>query len=110
MTSRVLEEISTVIVFVFLLSRDIMTPSAISEETISSVSTLRIHDGPAENDKGTVVEGREKTPLEAISHGRVMPGISIFPDYTSHRRHILVHMAATFRFFARSGFTEGQSG
>ncbi|XDG03317.1 hypothetical protein ABKA04_002932 [Annulohypoxylon sp. FPYF3050] len=87
-----------------------MAPSAISTETISSVSALRIHDRPAENDKGTVVEGREKTPLEAISHGRVMPGILIFPDYTSHRRHILVHMAATFRFFARSGFTEGQSG
>ncbi|KAI1428020.1 class II aldolase [Xylaria sp. FL1777] len=52
----------------------------------------------------------EQTPLEAISHGMVMPGIPSFPTYGAERRHILTHMAATFRFFARSGFTEGQSG
>lgn len=27
-----------------------------------------------------------------------------------HRRHILIHMAATFRYFSRCNFTEGQSG
>ncbi|KAI2631681.1 class II aldolase [Xylaria nigripes] len=59
--------------------------------------------------KGTLVE-MEKTPLEAISHGMVMPGIPTFPTFYDERRHILAHMAATFRFFARSGFTEGQSG
>ncbi|KAI1753837.1 class II aldolase [Xylaria castorea] len=52
----------------------------------------------------------EKTPLEAISHGMVMPGIPTFLSHDAERRHILMHMAATFRFFARSGFTEGQSG
>ncbi|KAH7040776.1 class II aldolase [Microdochium trichocladiopsis] len=52
-----------------------------------------------------------KTPLEAISHGGVvMPGIPTFPSYLEHRKHILVHMAATFRYFARCNFTEGQSG
>ncbi|KAI1210392.1 arad-like aldolase/epimerase [Annulohypoxylon truncatum] len=81
-----------------------MAPSAITEEPVLGVSPLKGQDKPS------VVEGKEKTPLEAISHGILMPGIPTFPDYTSHRRHILVHMAATFRFFARSGFTEGQSG
>lgn len=38
------------------------------------------------------------------------PGIPTFPTYTEHRRHTLVHMAATFRYWARHGFTEGQSG
>ncbi|KXJ97118.1 class II aldolase and Adducin domain-containing protein [Microdochium bolleyi] len=52
-----------------------------------------------------------QTPLEAISHGGVvMPGIPTFPSYLEHRRHILVHMAATFRYFARNNFTEGQAG
>ena len=43
-----------------------------------------------------------------ITHSR--EGIPTFPSFTEHRRHILVHMAATFRYFARAGFTEGQSG
>ncbi|KAI0395977.1 class II aldolase [Xylariaceae sp. FL0594] len=65
------------------------------------------------NEDGTAVqvrEGDDKTPLEAISHGMVMPGIPQFPTFVASRRHMLTHMAATFRFFARSGFTEGQSG
>ncbi|KAI1460824.1 arad-like aldolase/epimerase [Annulohypoxylon moriforme] len=87
-----------------------MAPSAISTETVSGVSTLKGQDKTAEAAKPAVTEVKEMTPLEAISHGILMPGIPTFPDYTSHRRHMLVHMAATFRFFARSGFTEGQSG
>ncbi|KAK6955592.1 hypothetical protein Daesc_003234 [Daldinia eschscholtzii] len=83
-----------------------MAPSAITE-TLSSTLTLKGGDKPAETVKQ---EEKEKTPLEAISHGMVMPGIPTFPTYAAHRRHILVHMAATFRFFARCGFTEGQSG
>ncbi|OTB16104.1 hypothetical protein K445DRAFT_317086 [Daldinia sp. EC12] len=87
-----------------------MAPSAITE-TLSSTLTLKGGDKPAEAVRHSdVVEEKEKTPLEAISHGMVMPGIPTFPTYTAHRRHILVHMAATFRFFARCGFTEGQSG
>ncbi|KAK8039132.1 class 2 aldolase adducin domain containing protein [Apiospora rasikravindrae] len=84
-----------------------MAPSAISEPTPTVLQTKKTEDGK-ENGK-TIVE-KEQTPLEAISHGAVMPGIPTFPSYTEHRKHILVHMAATFRYFARCGFTEGQSG
>lgn len=78
----------------------------------------------------------EKTPLEAISHGDVLPGmlhchhdssielnslitaetntmisgIPVFPSFAAERRHALVHMAAVFRSWSRLGFTEGQSG
>ncbi|CAJ2511482.1 Uu.00g071070.m01.CDS01 [Anthostomella pinea] len=86
-----------------------MAPSA-STETVSSTLSLKGEKKHAENDEKAVVAGKEMTPLEAISHGMVMPGIPTFPSYAAGRRHILVHMAATFRFFARSGFTEGQSG
>lgn len=72
--------------------------------------TLKGQEKPAEAAQQAAVEGKEMTPLEAISHGMLMPGIPTFPTYTEERRHILIHMAATFRFFARSGFTEGQSG
>jgi len=37
-------------------------------------------------------------------------GIPAFPSFVLARRHALVHMAATFRYFARQGFAEGQSG
>lgn len=87
--------------------------------------------------KGTHTHGsEEKTPLQAISHGILMdgkkptifmlpnclshphqppilipkPGIPTFSSYAEHRKHILIHTAATFRDFARKGFTEGQSG
>lgn len=86
-----------------------MAPSAITE-TISSTLTLKGQEKPTDPARQTAAEAKEKTPLEAISHGILMPGIPTFPTYTSHRKHILVHMAATFRFFARCGFTEGQSG
>ncbi|CAN8103539.1 unnamed protein product [Discula destructiva] len=52
----------------------------------------------------------EPTPLEAISHGDVLPDIPTFPSYTAERRHILIHMAAVFRNWARMGYAEGQSG
>jgi len=37
-------------------------------------------------------------------------GIPTFSSHADHRRHILIHTAATFRNFSRSGFTEGMSG
>ncbi|KAJ3527820.1 hypothetical protein NM208_g10516 [Fusarium decemcellulare] len=55
-------------------------------------------------------EEQGATPCEAISHGDVLPDIPTFPTYRVHRRHILVHMAATFRHWARHNYTEGQSG
>ncbi|KAH6656342.1 class II aldolase/adducin N-terminal, partial [Truncatella angustata] len=33
-----------------------------------------------------------------------------FSNFVEERKHILTHMAATFRFVARQGFTEGMSG
>ena len=39
-----------------------------------------------------------------------VPGIPKFPTFVEARRHTLIHMAATFRYFARQGFAEGQSG
>lgn len=37
-------------------------------------------------------------------------GIPTFPSFQEHRRHIVVHMAAVFRNWARNGYTEGISG
>ena len=54
--------------------------------------------------------GMQQTPLEAISQGEVLPGIPAFPTFAAERAHILTHMAATFRQWARLGFAEGQSG
>ena len=40
----------------------------------------------------------------------IQTGIPTFSSHAEHRRHILIHTAATFRDFARKGFTEGMSG
>ncbi|GAP90997.2 putative class ii aldolase protein [Rosellinia necatrix] len=83
--------------------------SSATTQVLQHTLALRGERKPEEGtEKAKTVE--EMTPLEAISHGMVMPGIPTFPSYVAERRHILTHMAATFRFFARSGFTEGQSG
>ncbi|ORY64018.1 class II aldolase [Pseudomassariella vexata] len=84
-----------------------MAPSAITETVASVLPVMKKTEAP--EGKGQVV-ALEKTPLEAISHGIVMPGIPIFPSFVEERKHTLVHMAATFRFFHRCGFTEGMSG
>ncbi|KAI0112131.1 class II aldolase [Nemania sp. FL0031] len=86
-----------------------MAPSA-ATETVQHTLTLTLKGDKIPEDGNGKAAGEERTPLEAISHGMVMPGIPTFPSYAAERRHILTHMAATFRFFARSGFTEGQSG
>ncbi|RSL73522.1 hypothetical protein CEP51_011727 [Fusarium floridanum] len=52
----------------------------------------------------------EVTPCEAISHGDVLPDVPTFATHREHRRHLLVHMAAVFRHWARHNYTEGQSG
>ncbi|KAF9870756.1 hypothetical protein CkaCkLH20_11858 [Colletotrichum karsti] len=55
--------------------------------------------------------GKEgQTALEALSQGTPLPGIPTFPSFHEHRTHILEHMAATFRIFARKGFNEGMAG
>ncbi|KAI1846481.1 hypothetical protein JX265_004995 [Neoarthrinium moseri] len=86
-----------------------MAPSAISETLPSPLPTKAKSPQPAED--GQVVRaGLEKTPLEAISHGPALSGIPTFPSFHEERKHVLTHMAATFRFFARQGYTEGMSG
>lgn len=95
-----------------------MAPSAVEEHTQLSVPVKA----------GTAADEHDTTPLEAISHGDVMPGrypppsplpilaltrrsgIPSFPTFAQERRHILTHMAAVFRYWARTGCTEGQSG
>ncbi|EEU37350.1 uncharacterized protein NECHADRAFT_97089 [Fusarium vanettenii 77-13-4] len=42
--------------------------------------------------------------------GMTLAGIPKFPSYHEERTHILEHMAATFRIFARKGFSEGMAG
>ncbi|KAK8134022.1 class 2 aldolase adducin domain-containing protein [Apiospora sp. TS-2023a] len=84
-----------------------MAPSAISELAPTVVQNKKTDEV---KDNGTTTVGKEQTPLEAISHGAVMPGIPTFPSFTELRKHILVHMAATFRYWARYGFTEGMAG
>lgn len=37
-------------------------------------------------------------------------GIPTFPSFHEHRKHIVLHMAAVFRNWARNGYTEGISG
>ncbi|TDZ14046.1 Meiotically up-regulated gene 14 protein [Colletotrichum spinosum] len=52
----------------------------------------------------------DQTALEALSQGPTLPGIPKFPSFHENRTHILEHMAATFRIFARKGFNEGLAG
>ncbi|EHA56725.1 class II Aldolase [Pyricularia oryzae 70-15] len=85
-----------------------MAPSAVSEAqaTATPVVAKPVAGGPS---KGTRAK-EDETPLQAISQGEVMPGIPTFPTFVEERRHTLIHMAATFRAWARQGFVEGQSG
>jgi ribulose-5-phosphate 4-epimerase/fuculose-1-phosphate aldolase len=52
----------------------------------------------------------DKTALQALSQGAVLPGIPSFPTYEEQRRYLLEHMAGAFRVFARKGYTEGMAG
>ncbi|ERS96299.1 hypothetical protein HMPREF1624_07208 [Sporothrix schenckii ATCC 58251] len=68
-----------------------------------------IEDGSAAA-AGRKTEEAIVSPSRAISHGDEQEGIPTFLTFVEARRHTLVHMAATFRYFARQGFVEGQSG
>ncbi|KAH8899556.1 class II aldolase [Thozetella sp. PMI_491] len=77
-----------------------MAPSAVSQ-----------HEEPVDAVKAqNAIVIKEKTPLEAISCGDVLPDIPTFPTFAGERRHILTHMAAVFRSWARNGYGEGQAG
>ncbi|PCD29666.1 hypothetical protein AU210_012197 [Fusarium oxysporum f. sp. radicis-cucumerinum] len=73
--------------------------------TVPVQNVLRLTSGQSGS-----AQQQEETPCQAISHGDELPGIPRFPTFRDHRRHILVHMAATFRHWARHNYTEGQSG
>ncbi|KAH8599306.1 class II aldolase/adducin N-terminal [Bisporella sp. PMI_857] len=89
-----------------------MAPSATAELVVPVAKADVTKVGKAESGEPEkhVHGGEDKTPLEAISHGVVLAGIPTFTTHAEHRRHILIHTAATFRDFARKGFTEGMSG
>ncbi|KAF4811790.1 Meiotically up-regulated gene 14 protein [Colletotrichum siamense] len=56
-------------------------------------------------------ELKNKTPLQAMSHGDVvLAGIPRHPNFQSHRQWQLEHMAAAFRHWYREGYIEGMSG
>ncbi|KAK2600131.1 hypothetical protein QQS21_005146 [Conoideocrella luteorostrata] len=56
-------------------------------------------------------DGEMKYQIDSMSRGpNQLMGIPKFPSYYEHRKHILTHMAAVFRNWARVGFTEGISG
>jgi hypothetical protein len=80
-----------------------MAPSAVDQ----AHQQITVH---VKSVAGAHEQEHDTTPLEAISHGDVMPGIPTFPTLASHRHHILTHMAAVFRYWGRTGCTEGQSG
>ncbi|KAF2150149.1 arad-like aldolase/epimerase [Myriangium duriaei CBS 260.36] len=56
-------------------------------------------------------EEEQNCQLHELSHGpNPLTGIPRFASHTEHRKHILIHMAAVFRSWARHGFIEGISG
>jgi hypothetical protein len=117
-----------------------MAPSATLPELGSqNVKTLNPKQAATSQSTTHVHSGVEKTPLQALSHGPLVLGggtesfslksclanlmtcsdaalvltwigIPTFSTYKEHREHILIHMAAMFRHWSRSGFTEGISG
>ncbi|GJN66474.1 hypothetical protein PLICBS_000492 [Purpureocillium lilacinum] len=84
--------------------------------TATTTSTAMYKEGPKEE----VVrmdatqredEGEMECQLASLSWGpNPLTGIPTFPSFQEHRRHIVVHMAAVFRNWARNGYTEGISG
>ncbi|CEJ90095.1 Putative Arad-like aldolase/epimerase [[Torrubiella] hemipterigena] len=53
----------------------------------------------------------ESDHLHELSFGpNALSGIPRFVSFHEHRKHVVTHMAATFRNWARCGFTEGISG
>ncbi|KAH7016696.1 class II aldolase/adducin N-terminal [Ilyonectria destructans] len=58
-----------------------------------------------------VVEAEPECQLANLSHGpNPLTGIPTFVSFQAHREHIILHMAAVFRNWARVGYIEGISG
>ena len=52
----------------------------------------------------------QQCPGESSRINAAITGIPSFPSFHEYRKHILLHMAAVFRSWARHGYTEGISG
>lgn len=58
-----------------------------------------------------VAEAEPECQLANLSHGpNPLTGIPTFVSFQAHREHIILHMAAVFRNWARVGYIEGISG
>ncbi|KAF5575496.1 fuculose-phosphate aldolase [Fusarium pseudocircinatum] len=82
---------------------------------MSSTTTIQAQSGTltiSPNSKPTHGhELKDKTPLQAMSHGDVvLRGIPTHPNFASQRQWQLEHMAAAFRHWHREGYVEGISG
>ncbi|PHH63367.1 hypothetical protein CDD81_6064 [Ophiocordyceps australis] len=88
-----------------------MAPSVVSESIAA-----RAGDGDVEAGQDVTVRAKGhgdemETQLHCLSLGpNPLAGIPKFPCFEEHRKHIVVHMAAVFRNWARCGYTEGISG
>ncbi|OAQ67880.1 class II aldolase/adducin domain-containing protein [Pochonia chlamydosporia 170] len=78
-------------------------PTATVTETAAHTGVIKMN---------TDVEDEElKFEVDSLSRGpNQLQGIPKFPSFHEHRKHIVIHMAAVFRNWARVGFTEGISG
>jgi len=82
-----------------------MAPSAISPIEDGPIDGVILKSKSKNNDPT-----REKSALELACQGVTLPSIPTHPNFTSHRRFLLSHMAGAFRVFARKGYTEGMAG
>lgn len=58
----------------------------------------------------TEQQSSKSAALNALSHGKTLPGRPIFSSVEKTRQHMLEHMAGAFRVLARHGCVEGISG
>ncbi|RYP05218.1 hypothetical protein DL764_003960 [Monosporascus ibericus] len=83
-----------------------MAPSALSNSPPPPAVKAVRHDVAA-----VTPDEEQEGQLHNLSHGpNALTGIPCFDSVHEHRRHIVLHMAAVFRNWARCGYTEGISG
>ncbi|KAL6877964.1 class II aldolase/adducin N-terminal [Trichoderma longibrachiatum] len=85
-----------------------MAPPTATETTVEElIIKMKASTAPAEPE----AEEEMETQLASLSRGpNPLRGIPTFPSFHEHRKHIVLHMAAVFRSWARHGYTEGISG
>ncbi|KAH0495743.1 hypothetical protein TgHK011_009274 [Trichoderma gracile] len=86
-----------------------MAPPTATETTVDE-PIIKMKASPVAAPEAEAEEEVE-TQLASLSRGpNPLRGIPTFPSYHEHRKHIVLHMAAVFRSWARNGYTEGISG